>query len=473
MKYVLLLLFLTQNLFAQGVINVDPWIPYVSPINGDCLIGSNNQWIAGACNGSGSATWGAITGLLSNQTDLQSALDAKQPTLSTYSSPANEFITGFNAPNTFVSSSIPGSSIPASVLQYYVATTGSDSNSGTAQSPWATVGHACSVIGTPTHLNPVVLNLIGSGSTEAGAVTCSPNIMFIGNYSSAYNVFHIGNSASFTVTGGASSYDFIVLNNINLAGTFSWIRSSPLDFALTVYFYNSLINGLFTEEQNGTSGIVLFAVNSYFENGITATAVTHEGELELTTTQVDGTFTTNVGYVDFLAGNQPYNATFNFQDPGSYGNFISSGSWISGAATFTGAWDVQLSGNFCDTGTVDGSPACTITTVTGSHGNPTFESDSGSLPSSITGTYTFHAQSFSKYESYVPTASTNWSTVPTTVQAALDSVRVLSQSASGSQPTCSSANRGLEWLVLGGTGVADIYQICEKNSSDAYVWTTH
>jgi len=41
-----------------------------------------------------------------------------------------------------------------------------------------------------------------------------------------------------------------------------------------------------------------------------------------------------------------------------------------------------------------------------------------------------------------------------------------------SQPTCNSTNRGWVWIVQGGAGVADSYQVCEKNSSNAYVWTT-
>lgn len=50
---------------------------------------------------------------------------------------------------------------------------------------------------------------------------------------------------------------------------------------------------------------------------------------------------------------------------------------------------------------------------------------------------------------------------------------VTSQSASGSQPTCSANNRGLQWLIQGGTGVADIYQVCQKDAADAYNWATH
>jgi hypothetical protein len=45
-------------------------------------------------------------------------------------------------------------------------------------------------------------------------------------------------------------------------------------------------------------------------------------------------------------------------------------------------------------------------------------------------------------------------------------------STSGSQPTCDAAHRGLLWNIEGGTGVADILQICQKNAADVYVWIT-
>jgi hypothetical protein len=45
-------------------------------------------------------------------------------------------------------------------------------------------------------------------------------------------------------------------------------------------------------------------------------------------------------------------------------------------------------------------------------------------------------------------------------------------STSGSQPTCTSAIRGLMWNVEGGTGVADQLQICQKDASDNYVWVS-
>jgi hypothetical protein len=42
----------------------------------------------------------------------------------------------------------------------------------------------------------------------------------------------------------------------------------------------------------------------------------------------------------------------------------------------------------------------------------------------------------------------------------------------GAQPTCSATTRGMQWVIHGGTGVADIFQVCLKDSSDVYGWVT-
>jgi len=49
----------------------------IKTINGDSVLGSGNLTV------SGSSAWGGITGTLSSQTDLQSALDGKEPTKGT------------------------------------------------------------------------------------------------------------------------------------------------------------------------------------------------------------------------------------------------------------------------------------------------------------------------------------------------------------------------------------------------------
>jgi hypothetical protein len=51
-----------------------------------------------------------------------------------------------------------------------------------------------------------------------------------------------------------------------------------------------------------------------------------------------------------------------------------------------------------------------------------------------------------------------------------DGVRL---STSGSQPTCDASQRGKMWNIEGGAGVADLFQVCQKDASDVYAWVNH
>ena len=53
-----------------------------APKDGKYYVRQNRQWVESPAGGGG-GTWGSITGTLSNQTDLQSALDLKVPTTRT------------------------------------------------------------------------------------------------------------------------------------------------------------------------------------------------------------------------------------------------------------------------------------------------------------------------------------------------------------------------------------------------------
>lgn len=43
---------------------------------------------------------------------------------------------------------------------------------------------------------------------------------------------------------------------------------------------------------------------------------------------------------------------------------------------------------------------------------------------------------------------------------------------SNGQPSCASSQRGTFWVVESGTGVKDNVQVCVKNASDTYIWST-
>ena len=46
------------------------------------------------------------------------------------------------------------------------------------------------------------------------------------------------------------------------------------------------------------------------------------------------------------------------------------------------------------------------------------------------------------------------------------------QHSTGTRPTCDSTARGTTWYVAGGAGVVDTFEICRKDSGDAYAWVT-
>lgn len=48
----------------------------------------------------------------------------------------------------------------------------------------------------------------------------------------------------------------------------------------------------------------------------------------------------------------------------------------------------------------------------------------------------------------------------------------LAVTTSAAQPTASVANRGLLWVVQGGTGVGDEVQMCMKGTADTYSWVS-
>lgn len=42
----------------------------------------------------------------------------------------------------------------------------------------------------------------------------------------------------------------------------------------------------------------------------------------------------------------------------------------------------------------------------------------------------------------------------------------------GTKPTCNASNRHKIWTTSGGAGVADTFEVCNKNAADAYAWRT-
>jgi hypothetical protein len=98
------------------------------------------------------------------------------------------------------------------------------------------------------------------------------------------------------------------------------------------------------------------------------------------------------------------------------------------------------------------------------------------LPAYTGGDYYFRADStqlFFKDNTATTTFSIQRSSGNTVIAGSANVSGGVQLSTSGAQPTCDSSHRGLMWNIEGGVGVADIFQVCQKNAGDLYVWATH
>ena len=85
----------------------------IKTVNGVSLLGSGDIVIAG---GGGSGVWGAITGTLSSQTDLQTALDARQPLAAVLTGTTASFTTALNTKLSGIATGATANSTDATLL---------------------------------------------------------------------------------------------------------------------------------------------------------------------------------------------------------------------------------------------------------------------------------------------------------------------------------------------------------------------
>lgn len=337
-------------------------------------------------------------------------------------------------------------SVPAPEIRYVDFLLGSDvacpaspCGDGSSMRPWHSLQHAYDSVTDESTNKPYAFILSGNSDPDTTTITAKPNIALYAHY-------QVNISQPFTVgpddVPGIGN-DVLNFTNITFLYAFSFVKNDAS--VNTIFAVNTDFNSGPTIKQNGSGSI--------FFSGSNITANNAEFK---------------IGDTGALFFNPYFTGTTTFDDATGSAYYQFMGGYLGGQMTITGAPFVYNSGMMIDT-----SFGASWTNVHSANGDPTIQFDSAGLPASVTGAYASVLTSFSQYVGYTPAVSAQWSTVPSTVKGALDSVRVLSQSAVGSQPACSSANRGLQWLVQGGAGVADIYQVCQKNSSDAYVWTTH
>lgn len=71
-----------------------------------------------------------------------------------------------------------------------------------------------------------------------------------------------------------------------------------------------------------------------------------------------------------------------------------------------------------------------------------------------------------------PLIGGDFGTAVVTITGKLTASAGLGLATATAKPTCQASTRGLMWNTQGGAGVADVLEICQKNSSDSYVWVT-
>lgn len=260
---------------------------------------------------------------------------------------------------------------------------GNDSTgTGSIVNPWKTLSHAYASI-SPTLNDPYVIYLSGGNNdADIGSVTAKPNVTLTADYP-------IEVTGNLTITGGTSN-DGCTFNNIIFVGSLTWIRNDGSLIGVT--FYNCQFFSGPTIEQNGSGGAQVTAYDSLFVNSV---------------------WRTPLNFALFF--NCAFYGTVTLNDVTSavYYQFIAC--YYDGAISISGGPTVYFSG--CSPDTPLGA---SLTGVSTANGSPVFQFDSGSVPPTISGSFSTTLISHAQWEAYSPTTSANWNSIPSTVQSGLD-----------------------------------------------------
>jgi len=277
--------------------------------------------------------------------------------------------------------------IPTMSYQRWVNfVTGNDgTGTGSQLRPWKTIQKACTAVtGLATINTPVTINLDGGNNDfEAGPISCPPNIALNSGYSIQIPV-------AFVISGGSTNDNFWA-SNIEFIGAFTWSRNDATDMSAT--FSQVAFGGATTLKQAGSGGLALEVYNSSFDAATEIQAPTF-GSIFYST---------------------EFNAATTFDDVTSAAYYEFLGGYMGAPISIAGGPFIYFSGIQADV-----PFGYTLTMVTTGNGSPTLQTDSGSVPPTITGTPTLILTSYAQHESYTPAVPGNWSPAPGQVAAALD-----------------------------------------------------
>jgi hypothetical protein len=295
--------------------------------------------------------------------------------------------------------------------KYYVnVRAGNDtSGDGSEARPWLTLQKACTSVVGIASVSRPVSIIMSGGQNDSDSA--NPIVCPPNIILTSNTPIQVAHPIS--ISSGVAGNDYLALYNI-IVSSLTWTKNDGT--FNTVEIENSSFTSAMTIKQSGPGNMIMTATNVNVTGWDTKLGVGGVG----------------------IISNPYWGGTISLEDAPSSSYYQIMGGYIYGAMTVSGGQLLYMSGVSFDV------PAgATLAGATTGNGTPFIQSDNSSIPNVITGAYTLQPVTFTY------------------------------QSASGSQPSCSAANRGLQWLVLGGAGVADIFQVCQKNAANAYVWTTH
>jgi len=206
-------------------------VAITSPTNGQVLKynSSTNLWVNGT--DSAGVAWGGITGTLSSQTDLQTALDGKYSTSNPAGYITSAALTGY-ATESFVTSQ---GYITSSALSPYLL-------SSTAASTYQTLAGMSSYLTTSTAASTYALKTDGAlkGNFTLDGTAASPNSdgsILIGSSSTGYSYLNLqaGVIQGVTYSGGNKSFTLNGLEGLKLFSSGQGVRFPDATTQTTAY----------------------------------------------------------------------------------------------------------------------------------------------------------------------------------------------------------------------------------------------